>query len=196
MPHADETDYRQRVAWWPPSSSRRAPGTGAVFSCRSLDYSAPLSTPELPVPHVRIERLADEQVEEFLALGSPEHGPSLWRQLRGTPQLDIFRSPFYMKLLLAHTDGGMPPPAGHAALFTGFVRQALAREVENENRLFLPGPLLQRRDHEQIVRREWRDPHDLPTRGRRVRRLGRGTRRRLRRPGVHCQGTRAWSPCP
>ena len=171
MPHAGEADYRERVALWKvflADLARRAPGTRAVFSCRSLDYSAPLSTPELPVPHVRIERLADEQVEEFLALWSPEQGPSLWRQLRGTPQLDLFRSPFYLKLLLAQTDGDGAPPAGRAALFTGFVRQALAREVENDNRLFRPGPLLQARDHEQIVRREWRDPYDLPARGRLV----------------------------
>jgi formylglycine-generating enzyme required for sulfatase activity len=170
MPHAGDADYRDRIALWRnflADLAHRGPGTRAVFSCRSLDYSAPLSAPELPVPHVRIEQLADEQVAEFLALHSPEQGPSLWRQLRGTPQLDLFRSPFYLKLLLAQADGGAPP-AGHAALFTGFLRQALAREIENGNRLFLLDPILQRRDREQILRREWRGPYDLPARGRLV----------------------------
>ena len=174
MPHAGEADYRERVALWKDFLAdlvRRAPGTRAVFSCRSLDYSAPLSTPELPVPHVRIERLADEQVEEFLALYSPERGPALWRQLQGTPQLDLFRSPFYLKLLLAQTERDGAPPAGRAALFTGFARQALTREIEADNRLFRPGALLQLRDHEQVVRREWRDPYDLPARGSLVRAL-------------------------
>ena len=49
MPHAGEADYRERVALWSDflaDLARRAPGTRAVFSCRSLDYSAPLSTPE------------------------------------------------------------------------------------------------------------------------------------------------------
>jgi hypothetical protein len=41
-------------------------GTRVLFSCRSLDYSASLSTPEAPVPHVRIEQLGDAQVAEFL----------------------------------------------------------------------------------------------------------------------------------
>jgi formylglycine-generating enzyme required for sulfatase activity len=168
MPHADEADYRERVALWKlflADLARHAPGTRAVFSCRSLDYSAPLSPPELPVPHVRIERLADDQVEEFLTLYSPEAGPALWRQLRGTPQLDLFRSPFYLKLLLAQTERDGAPPVGHAALFTGFVRQALAREIEADNPLVRPGPLLHARDHDRIVRREWRDPYELPTRG-------------------------------
>jgi formylglycine-generating enzyme required for sulfatase activity len=168
MPHAGEADYRERIARWKDflaDLASRAPGTRAVFSCRSLDYSAPLSTPELPVPHVRIERLADEQVEEFLTVYNAELGPALWRRLRGTPQLDLFRSPFYLRLLLDQTERDGSPPEGRSALFTGFVRRALSREVEADNRLFRPGALLDARDHDRIVRREWRDPYDLPARG-------------------------------
>ncbi|WP_288143580.1 hypothetical protein, partial [Accumulibacter sp.] len=115
-----------RIALWRDflaELAHRGAGTRALFSCRSLDYSASLSTPELPVPHVRIEALSDPQVEQFLALYSAERGPALWRQLRGTPQLDLFRSPFYLKLLLAQAGDGRPALHGRAALFSGFVRQ-------------------------------------------------------------------------
>ena len=68
MPHAGPDDYRWRVSLWREfvdDVSRRSPGVRVVFSCRSLDYSESLSTPELNVPHVRIERLSDDQVEAF-----------------------------------------------------------------------------------------------------------------------------------
>jgi hypothetical protein len=109
MPHGGEEDYHEGIALWRgflTDLARSAPGTRVVFSCRSLAYSASLSTPELPVPHIRIERLADEQVEEFLTLSSPDQGPALWRQLKGTAQLDLLRSPFYLKLLLAQAQPG------------------------------------------------------------------------------------------
>lgn len=80
MPHGGEADYAERIALWRDflaDLARSAPGTRVVFSCRSLDYSATLSASELLVPHVRIERLADEQVEEFLTLYSPDQGPAL-----------------------------------------------------------------------------------------------------------------------
>ncbi len=51
------------------------------------------------------------------------------RTSQGTPQLEVLRSPYYLKLLVAQTTAG-EIPAGRAALFTGFVRQALRREVE------------------------------------------------------------------
>jgi hypothetical protein len=75
---------------------RDYPRNRVVFSCRSLDYSATLSSRELPVPQVRIEPLSDPQVQEFLARYCPEHGATLWQKLQGTPQLDLFRSPYYL----------------------------------------------------------------------------------------------------
>ena len=76
------------------------------------------------MPHVRIERLSDAQVEEFLSLYHAERGPALWQQLRGTPQLDLFRSPFYLRMLLAQDNAdGATLLSGRAALFTGLVRQ-------------------------------------------------------------------------
>ncbi|HOL64310.1 MAG TPA: SUMF1/EgtB/PvdO family nonheme iron enzyme [Accumulibacter sp.] len=168
MPHRDADDYRQRIERWSDcvaDLAHRYPGTRVVFSCRSLDYSASLSTPGLPVPHVRVEALTDVQVEQFLSLHDAARGARLWQQLRGTPQLELFRSPYYLKLLLAQADAAGELPRGRAALFTGFVRQTLAREIEARNPLFAPDGLLARRDGEQIVRHEWRNAVDLPQRG-------------------------------
>jgi formylglycine-generating enzyme required for sulfatase activity len=167
MPHAGIDDYRERIGAWRDfliDLTRSAPGTRVIFTCRELDYSATLSSPDLRVPHVRIERLSDSQVEEFLSLYSPEQGPALWKELKGTPQLDLFRSPFYLRMLLAQADGGGTILSGRAALFTGFVRQAMLREMETKAPLFQSGALIERRDHEQLVRRQWRSAYDLPER--------------------------------
>ncbi|HMX54449.1 MAG TPA: TIR domain-containing protein, partial [Plasticicumulans sp.] len=173
IPHSDAADYRARIALWRRFLAELPAGTRAVFSCRSLDYSAVLSSKEIPVPQVRIEQLADRQVEDFLSLYSPQYGADLWRKLRGTPQLDLFRSPYYLLLLIAQAgrDGALLP--GRAALFTGFVRQAVEREVSGENRLFAPGTLLDERDHERIAQNNWRGALDLPTRGPLLRELAR-----------------------
>ena len=125
-------------------------GNRVVFSCRHLDYSVTLSSKDLPVPQVRIEPLSDAQVQEFLTLYCPEHGATLWQNLQGTPQLDLLRSPYYLKLLVAQTTAG-EIPAGRAALFTGFVRQALRREVESDNALLQPDALLHARDVQRLV---------------------------------------------
>jgi len=139
-------------------------GNRVVFSCRHLDYSVTLSSKELPVPQVRIELLSDAQVQEFLTLYCPEHSATLWQNLQGTPQLDLLRSPYYLKLLMAQTTAG-EIPAGRAALFTGFVRHALRREVESENALFQPGDLLHARDVQRLVQvRTW-PPFELPESG-------------------------------
>jgi hypothetical protein len=77
----------------------------------------------------------------------------------------LFRSPFYLKLLLAQAGVDGAVLRGRAALFTGFVRQALGREIDADNPAFRPGFLLDRRDRERILRREWRHAMDLPSRG-------------------------------
>ncbi|HRL78615.1 MAG TPA: SUMF1/EgtB/PvdO family nonheme iron enzyme, partial [Candidatus Accumulibacter phosphatis] len=175
LPHSDEADYRERIALWRGFVGELPAGTRVLFSCRSLDYSASLSTPEAPVPHVRIEQLGDRQVEKFLGAYDAEHGPALWQQLRGTPQLDLFRSPFYLRLLLAQASAGGPVLNGRAALFTAFVRQALQREITADNPLFRPGALLDRRDHERLAQsaRAWRNATDLPQGGPLLPALGR-----------------------
>jgi formylglycine-generating enzyme required for sulfatase activity len=142
---------------------RDFPGNRAVFSCRHLDYNVTLSSKELPVPQVRIEPLSNAQVQAFVTVYCPEHGARLWQNLEGTPQLEVLRSPYYLKLLVAQTTAG-EIPAGRAALFTGFVRQALRREV-SDNALWQPHGLLHERDALRLNDlRPW-PPYELPERG-------------------------------
>jgi len=181
IPHDDPADFRARLmAWkhWTHDATDRG-GHRVLFTCRTLDYSAPLSTTERPVPQVRIEPLDDDTVHELLVRYAPALGDGLWRRLVGTSQLDLLRSPYFLRLYLVQALGALSasapntlpslahrasdPPRGPAALFTGFVRQALRREIEQENPRFQPGPLLT--EHELArVAGGWRfkDPYELP----------------------------------
>lgn len=145
--------------------TQRYPGNRVLFSCRSLDYSATLSSKDLPVPQVRIEALSDAQIQEFLQLYCPAHHAVLWDNLADSPQLEVLRSPYFLKLLVAQTTAG-EIPAGRAALFGGFARQALQREIEADNPLFQPGLLLGERDRSRFGQpRLWKTPHELPRQG-------------------------------
>ena len=144
--------------------AQACPGSRLIFSCRSLDYSSPLSSKDLTVPHVRIESLSDAQVEHFLQVYSP-HGATLWRHLKGTPQLDLYRTPIYLKMLVNQADAEGHIPEGRASLFTGFVRQALQRERRAENPHFQPDDLLTQRDCERLTQHRWKHAYDLPGRG-------------------------------
>ena len=168
MPSAGESDFHERVGLWKDWLVHLAgehSGNRVIFSCRSLDYSQSLSTPDLRVPQVRIEPLTDEQVEDFLALYSPVHGREIWQTLEGSPQLEVLRSPYFLALLVEQVDATGEMPAGRAGLFTGFVRQALRREVERGGDLFKPGDLLASRDLKRLAGWKWKGPYDLPERG-------------------------------
>ena len=141
------------------------PGNRVLFSCRSLDYSATLSSKNLPVPQVRIEALSNDQIQEFLARYCPDHHVALWKNLAGSPQLEVLRSPYFLRLLVDQTTHG-EIPKGHAALFSGFARHALQREIEADHPLFQPDTLISARDHKRFSQsRNWRTPHELPQQG-------------------------------
>lgn len=168
IPAADPADYRARLRLWKDWLLRLSvdqPDNRVIFSCRSLDYSQPLSTPELRVPQVRIEPLSNGQVREFLALYSPARWREIWAALDNSPQLEVLRSPYFLSLLVEHVEATGDLPMGRAALFTGFVRQALRREIERGNVLFDPGLLLSPRDLRRVTGWTWSTPYDLPERG-------------------------------
>jgi len=168
MPASSERDLRERVQLWKAWLQQLAltrTGNRVIFSCRSLDYSQPLSTPDLRVPQVRIEPLSDDQVRDFLTLYSPGRWREIWAALEGSPQLEVLRSPYFLALLVDQVDGTGEMPSGRAALFTGFVRQALRREVERGNALFEPGEVLDSRDVKRLAAWKWQTPYDLPDRG-------------------------------
>jgi len=168
MPSADDKEYRQRVGLWKAwlqGLHRDHPGNQVVFSCRGLDYSQPLSTPDLRVPQVRIEALDDAQVQDFLRLYSPLRWREIWASLEGRPQLEVLRSPYFLGLLIDQVEATGEIPEGRAALFTGFVRQSLRREVERGNPIFDSRGLLSSRDFRQMTHWQWKTPWELPERG-------------------------------
>ena len=169
MPHADMADYRERIRAWKAFLEEvlvERPGNRVVFSCRSLDYSSPLSSPSLPVPQLRIEPMNDERMARFLRLYSPARGEAIWNQLRHSPQHGLLRTPYFLSLLVQQVEAEGRLPDGHAALFTGFVRQVLRREVERGHRVFAPDHLLTARDCRRIVQHvPWRSPFELPEQG-------------------------------
>ena len=168
MPSAGESAFRERVQLWKDWLVRMSsdhPGTRVVFSCRSLDYSQSLSTPDLRVPQVRIEPLTDDQVRDFLMVHSPGRWREIWRVLEDSPQLEVLRSPYFLALLVEQVEATGEMPTGRAALFTSFVRQALRRELERGSAIFASDGLLASRDRRQVSQWRWRGAYDLPERG-------------------------------
>lgn len=168
LPAPQASDLRDAVVLWKAFVERLVeeyPGNRVVFSCRALDYSAPLSTPRLRVPQIVIEPMTDEQVEQYLIKNAPETGAAIWKELAGTPQLEVMRSPYFLSLLLEQVEGSWGVPQGRAALFTGFIRRALKREIERDNPLFAADGLLTERDVRRVTRWQWRSPWELPERG-------------------------------
>jgi formylglycine-generating enzyme required for sulfatase activity len=160
-------------AWkvWLVDMVGRQPGNRVIFACRSLDYSQPLSSPKLPVPHVRVEPLSDDQVHAFLRAYIPQGAEAIWSDLATSPYLELLRSPFFLNLLALQASAGHRPLLGRAALFTGFLRAALKREMELGNPLFAADAVLTRRDRRRVIHAAWRDAWDLPERGPLVPRL-------------------------
>ena len=168
MPTGSPADLREAVLVWKEFLDRLAteyPGNRVVFTCRTLDYSAPLSSSTLPVPQVVIEPLGDDQVEQFLTKYLPDQGEAIWNELRGTPQLEVMRSPYFLSLLVDQVLAHGTVPGGRPELFTNFVRRALRRGVEQDNPLFAEGALLTARDLRQITQWKWRTSWELPERG-------------------------------
>ncbi|MEM9155684.1 MAG: SUMF1/EgtB/PvdO family nonheme iron enzyme, partial [Cyanobacteria bacterium P01_F01_bin.33] len=168
MPVAGEKGFRENVHLWKLFLSEvleESPDNRIIFSCRSLDYSAPLSTPTLRVPQVRVEPMSDDKIELFLSLYSPLHWREVLASVRNSPNYELLRSPYFLKLLIDQVEEDDAIPDGRAELLTGFVRQAIRREVERDNPLFEEGDLLTSRDLRQIARWRWKQPIDLPERG-------------------------------
>lgn len=167
MPHADFNDYGRRISAWKDFLiSRVRGGSRVLFTCRTLDYSAPLSSEALRVPQVIVQRMEPEQVRAFLQGYLPDLAADVWDDLEGSPQFDLFRTPYFLKLLVDQVAEYRRIPSGRAELFTGFVRQALLREVRRDNPLFAPNGLITQREQGKIIRRDWgRSPYALPKRG-------------------------------
>lgn len=165
MPHKNTADYHRLVDLWRAFTQEAArQGNRILFSCRSLDYSASLSSPDLRVPQVEVQPMNAEQTRNFLRVYAAEHEERILRELDDSPQFTLFQTPYFMKLLCDQVDAEGDSPKGRAALFTGFVRQALQREIKG-NLFQLESGLLVERDHQKLSLNKWRNPFELPERG-------------------------------
>src|SRR5262249_33706110 len=142
-------------------------GNRVIFSCRTLDYSASLSAPELRVPHVEVQPLNAAQIRQFLKVYVPERADFVWGEIEKTQREGLFRAPYFLRLLCEQVEIGVPK--GRAALLTTFVREALKRELHTE--LFKSDVLLAEIDRQKLVLNRWRDSFDLPERGRLIPKL-------------------------
>lgn len=168
MPHRSEDDYRERVHDWRELTAEIAdhPGNRLVFSCRSLDYSALLSSPDLPVPQVQVEPLDDAQIRAFLAAYNPYLAPVIWDRIQSPAQLGLMRSPYFLDLMLQLVEADGEVPGGRVALFTSFVRRSLLREIERDHPDLEPGLALTHDDHRRLsIVRHWPTPYQLPEDG-------------------------------
>ncbi len=165
MPHRSTDDYHRLVGLWRAFAQEAArQGNRILFSCRSLDYSASLSSPEMRVPQIEIQPMNADQVREFLDAYVASQSERIWNQLDGSPQFTLFQTPYFLKLLCDQVEVSGDVPAGRAALFTGFVRQSLKREINGD--LFqLAAGLLSEADYEKLSLNRWRNTFELPERG-------------------------------
>ena len=164
MPHKSTAEYHERVSLWRAFTHEVVLwGNRVVFSCRSLDYSASLSSKELRVPQIEVQPMSPEQVQRFIRVYSALQAESVWRELDGSPQFDLFRTPIYLKLLLDQVDRYQRVPKGKAELFTQFVRQQIVRNLDHP--LLAANGLLTGRDHTKLTQDAWKSSFELPERG-------------------------------
>lgn len=192
MPVPGRAGRRESLLAWKDFLHQAVDGTGnrAVIACRSLDYSAPLSTPQLRVPQLRLEPLDDAQVQDFLRRYSPGRARELWSELEGGRLLEALRWPFFLQLYCESAeDGGSP--LGRAALFTELVRRAIVREVESDNPIVSAAGLLSAGDLTRIASGRMRSRgYEITTAGRLVEELE-GLADAMQAQGVDGEGRQA-----
>lgn len=155
MPHREDQDYWRLCRDWQQGIEEihaLSPANRLVFSCRGLDYSAPLSTERLPVPQLRLEALESARAAALLGRWTGLDDARIARSVAALAAPELLRSPFFLRLmaeqLLASEEGLV---RGRAQLLTRLVRRALHREVLRYNPRFRPGPLLRPRDLRRVV---------------------------------------------
>jgi formylglycine-generating enzyme required for sulfatase activity len=166
MPSRNYDEYLDRIELWRNflyDITRY--GNRIVFSCRTLDYSAVLSGPDLRVPQIEIEPMRSDQIYHFLQVYSPSKAKVVWEYLKSSPQLNLYSRPYFLRLLVEQIEQTQDIPRGSAELFTGFVRRVLQREIEKGNPLFTSSTLLNQRDRKKISLKKWATIYDLPQQG-------------------------------
>jgi formylglycine-generating enzyme required for sulfatase activity len=164
MPHSDQDQYHQLLDVWRQFTVDQVErGNRILFSCRSLDYSLPLSTPDLRVHNVELQPLTAEKTAEFLRAYLPQRHDDVLATIRRNETLDFYSNPYFLSLLCEQVGTSGEVPKGRASLFTSYVRQAMKREVESGRLVKLK--LLTIDDQKKLAGNYWATPFKLPDQG-------------------------------
>lgn len=174
IPHQSAQHYKQRIGHIKAALEwlrDHYPNVRVVFSCRSLDYSASLSDEQrITVPQVKFEDLSEKAIQAFLQQRLPDDWECLWEHLKGTTQLKLEKTPFYLDLEVKQFLARGRTAHGPAELMSGLVWQSLKNELSKntvENTALGDLQLLSERDRKRVVSdTAWKNaPHKLPSNG-------------------------------
>ena len=169
IPHRDFADYSRKVRDWKKFCHELVSygkDNRVLISCRSLEYSTPLSTPELRVPQVYIEPMSDQQFRDFLSVYQPENADAIWKRIEDAGMQDLLRTAYFARLLVDAVAENGELPRGRTALFTNLVRRLMQREIERGNPRMLQENLLHAVDLQRHASNSaWDSPHELSEHG-------------------------------
>lgn len=169
MRHADAESYSRQVAAWKRAARRILAAhkdNRIVVSCRTMDYTTPLSSPKLRVPRLEIQPLDQDRIGLFLTAYAPQKAAALRRTFERFQQRDALSVPYYLKLLIEQAQSPGFLSTTRVGILTGIVRSRLRREIEADNVLFLPSPVLSERDRWRMMQvTRWRSDWELPEDG-------------------------------
>jgi formylglycine-generating enzyme required for sulfatase activity len=159
--HGSSEEYEQIVGQWSKFAiDHKKPGNRIIFTCRSLDYSQSLSSPEMRVPNVELQPLTREKVGEFLEAYLPEKHGEVFEEIRRNGTLDFYSNPYFLSLLCKQIAYTKSVPKGRASLFTGYVREAMRREMDSD--LFKKSKLFTEHERKKLNLNRWADAFQLP----------------------------------
>ncbi|MGO8674015.1 MAG: SUMF1/EgtB/PvdO family nonheme iron enzyme [Capsulimonadaceae bacterium] len=171
MPHRSADEFREHTDKWRDFVNEEVgprPGARAVFTCRSTDYSRNLTRGDRDVPQIQVERLDDDRMLQFLRAYLPpgvDAARTFERIQSDAKQVDLFRVPFYLRMLTEQIRQTGELPSDRARLFCGFVREQIRRN--SADMLLRPGALLKEEDIEFLneIDVDRRAPTKLPEHG-------------------------------
>jgi len=138
MPHRDPAEFRLLADEWRhfiADQVRPRPGVRVVFTCRSFQFSRHLNNDEYETTHINVERLDNDQMRMFLRVYLPKNidaDETLTRIKADAQQVELFRIPFYLRMLTDQVRRTGNIPNDRARLFCGFLREHLRREANYE----------------------------------------------------------------
>lgn len=173
MPYKNRSEQILMIKKWREMAfSVNASKHRLLFSCRNLDYTGSLSTPELPVPQVQVQPLTISKIFSFLQSYMPKSANHIWEQIKDSlGLLSTLSTPFFLSLFVDQVTEKDEIPDGRSSLISGFIRKALQREVQNENWPFRPEELFTQQECDSILRSKNLHSHIIPGGDRIIQRL-------------------------